>query len=139
MPKITRFGVSLETDLLEAFDSLINKNGYSNRSEAIRDLIREALRGAEVAHGKGIQAGVLAFLYNHEKPGLLQKITRLFHDHSAESIASLHIHITHHLCLEVAILKGKAENLRSIGSRLRALKGVYIGDLLLVPTTNPGY
>ena len=115
---------------------MIEKKGYSNRSEAIRDLIREALRGAEVSHGRSLQAGVLAFLFNHEKPGLLQRITRIFHDHSTETVASVHIHISHTLCLEVAILKGRPENLRRIGSKVRAMKGVFLGDLLLVPTKN---
>ncbi len=133
MTRIKRFGVSLEEDLLEAFDAFLDRRGYPNRSEAIRDLIREALRGEEAAHGPGPQVGALVFLYDHHRPGLLQKITRTFHDEAAHTTASLHVHVTHRLCLEVAILKGKAQTLRVLASRVRAMKGVLLGDLFLAP------
>ncbi len=137
MAQIKRFGVSLEEDLLEAFDAFLERGGYPNRSEGIRDLIREALRGEEVAHGPGLQVGALVFLYDHHRPGLLQKITRTFHDEATHTTASLHVHVTHTLCLEVALLKGKAQALRNLASRIRAMKGVLLGDLFLAPVKEP--
>jgi len=133
MGSITRFGVSLEQDLLTAFDGLIAVEGYPNRSEALRDLIREALRGDEVARGTGPQVGVLALLFDHERPGLSHRITRTFHDHAAQTVASMHVHVSQRLCLEVIVLRGSAQDLRGLGASVRAMKGVLLGDLFLVP------
>ena len=133
MGTITRFGVSLEQELLAAFDGLTAAEGYPNRSEALRDLIREALRGAEVARGTEPQMGVLALLFDHERRGLTQRITRTFHEHAARTVASMHVHVSHRLCLEVVVLKGSTQDLRGLGASVRAMKGVLLGDLFLVP------
>lgn len=133
MDKVTRFGVSLETGLLEAFDRLIAGRGYPNRSEAFRDLIREALRGAATGGGEEPSLGVLALLFDHDRPGLSHRLTRVFHDHAARTISTMHVHVSGRLCLEVIVLRGLGAELQALAARARAMKGVLLGDLFLVP------
>jgi len=131
--EITRFGVSLEKELLDRFDGFTRDRGYGNRSEALRDLIREALREAVVARHRGRQAGVLTLLYDHHRPGLMSSLTTLFHEEASRTIASMHVHLDRDLCLEVIALAGRAANLQKLGNRVRAAKGVLLGNLFLLP------
>jgi CopG family nickel-responsive transcriptional regulator len=77
--------------------------------------------------------GILALLFDHERAGLTRKITQIFHQHVAHTVASLHVHVTGRLCLEVVVLRGRAPDLRTLGAQVRAMKGVLLGDLILVP------
>jgi len=123
MPDLIRFGVSIEEDLLEEFDKLIKKKGYSNRSEAIRDLIRKNLVEKEW-NGKDEIAGGIAIVYDHDKRELASKIIDLQHDFHDIIISSQHVHLDEHNCLEVVIVKGKAGEIEKLADSLLSLKGV---------------
>ena len=127
MGKLTRFGVSLDEELLEPFDALCAVKGYSNRSEAIRDLIRKALVAEEWQQADGQGAGTLTLVYDHHKNDLARRLTQMQHDEHAIIIATLHVHLDHHNCLEVLILKGEAARVRALADKLISCKGVKHG------------
>ena len=123
MGKLTRFGVSLDEELLEPFDALCAVKGYSNRSEAIRDLIRKALVAEEWQQADGQGAGTLTLVYDHHKNDLARRLTQMQHDEHDIIIATLHVHLDHHNCLEVLILKGEAARVRALADKLISCKG----------------
>ena len=127
MGKLTRFGVSLDEELLEPFDALCAVKGYSNRSEAIRDLIRKALVAEEWHQADGQGAGTLTLVYDHHKNDLARRLTQMQHDEHDIIIATLHVHLDHHNCLEVLILKGEAARVRALADKLISCKGVKHG------------
>lgn len=127
MGKLTRFGVSLDEELLEPFDALCAVKGYSNRSEAIRDLIRKALVAEEWQQADGQGAGTLTLVYDHHKNDLARRLTQMQHDEHDITIATLHVHLDHHNCLEVLILKGEAARVRALADKLISCKGVKHG------------
>ena len=127
MGKLTRFGVSLDEELLEPFDALCAVKGYSNRSEAIRDLIRKALVAEEWQQADGQGAGTLTLVYVHHKNDLARRLTQMQHDEHDIIIATLHVHLDHHNCLEVLILKGEAARVRALADKLISCKGVKHG------------
>ena len=127
MGKLTRFGVSLDEELLEPFDALCAVKGYSNRSEAIRDLIRKALVAEEWQQADGQGAGTLTLVYDHHKNDLARRLTKMQHDEHDIIIATLHVHLDHHNCLEVLILKGEAARVRALADKLISCKGVKHG------------
>ncbi len=134
MSELARTGVSLEEDLLREFDRLIDKRGYKNRSEAIRDLIREALL-AETIHTNKPVVGTLTLVYDHHVPNLSEKLTEAQHSAGAMILAATHVHLDRHYCLEVVIMKGKSKDLQGIADSMLALRGVELGKLVL---TNSG-
>ena len=123
MSKLYRFGVSLDKTLIDAFDRHIGKQNYQNRSEAIRDLIRNELVKKQWTEG-GIVAGVIVMTYNHHKRELVSKMLDIQHDFQELVISTQHIHLTHHNCLEIIAAKGKAANIEKLASKLKALVGV---------------
>ena len=127
MGKLTRFGVSQDEELLEPFDALCAVKGYSNRSEAIRDLIRKALVAEEWQQADGQGAGTLTLVYDHHKNDLARRLTQMQHDEHDIIIATLHVHLDHHNCLEVLILKGEAARVRALADKLISCKGVKHG------------
>ena len=127
MGKLTRFGVSLDEELLEPFDALCAVKGYSHRSEAIRDLIRKALVAEEWQQADGQGAGTLTLVYDHHKNDLARRLTQMQHDEHDIIIATLHVHLDHHNCLEVLILKGEAARVRALADKLISCKGVKHG------------
>ena len=127
MGKLTRFGVSLDEELLEPFDALCAVKGYSNRSEAIRALIRKALVAEEWQQADGQGAGTLTLVYDHHKNDLARRLTQMQHDEHDIIIATLHVHLDHHNCLEVLILKGEAARVRALADKLISCKGVKHG------------
>lgn len=127
MGKLTRFGVSLDEELLEPFDALCAVKGYSNRSEAIRDLIRKALVAEEWQQADGQGTGTLTLVYDHHKNDLARRLTQMQHDEHDIIIATLHVHLDHHNCLEVLILKGEAARVRALADKLISCKGVKHG------------
>jgi CopG family nickel-responsive transcriptional regulator len=131
MEKLIRFGVSMENDLLEEFDMLINRKGYSNRSEAIRDLVREKLIEESIKNENENAFGILTTLYDHHKHDLDEKLKDFQHDHYKSIISTTHIHLDHDNCLEVIILKDKAGKIRQISNKLLSFKGVKNGKLSL--------
>ena len=134
MPQLIRTGVSLEQELLHDFDHLIAKRGYENRSEAIRDLIREALLSEIVVSNKPV-VGTLTLVYDHHVPNLSQKLTEVQHTAGAMILAATHVHLDHNYCLEVIIMKGKSKDLQAVADGMLALRGVQLGKLVL---TNSG-
>lgn len=131
---LIRFGISLEDSLLERFDSLIDKKSYPSRSEAIRDLIRDALVMEDWKADTSEAVGTITIVYNHEKRELADLLTDLQHEHYNSIISSMHIHLDEHNCLEVIVVKGKTKDIKSIADRLIATKGVKHGKLLLTTT-----
>jgi CopG family nickel-responsive transcriptional regulator len=130
MAELSRTGISLEQDLLEGFDRLIARRGYKNRSEALRDMIREALLADAVDSNKPV-AGTLTLVYDHHVPGLSQKLTEIQHHAGAMVLAATHVHLNHHYCLDVIIMKGLRRDLREISDRMLATRGVELGKLVL--------
>jgi Predicted transcriptional regulators containing the CopG/Arc/MetJ DNA-binding domain and a metal-binding domain len=129
-----RFGVSLDSDLLERFDALCDRRGYQTRSEAIRDLIRSMLVQQEWEDSGNDVAAVLTLVYDHHKSDLAQRITNVQHDYHHLIVTTLHVHLDHHNCLEALVLKGPGRDVRELAQRLIATKGVMFGDLSLATT-----
>jgi CopG family nickel-responsive transcriptional regulator len=127
MAGITRFGVSLEEKLLRRFDRLIERKGYANRSEAIRDLIRESLVREQWEMGADEAVGTITLVYNHETRELADRLNDLQHAHYEEIVSTLHVHLDAHHCLEVLVLRGKAAELKAIADRLIGTRGVKHG------------
>lgn len=128
---LVRFGVSLEKELLKKFDNMCAARKYGNRSEAIRDLIRDELVKDEWSHAKGEVGGVITLVYDHHKRELVDHLIGIQHDHQHIIIASQHIHLDHDNCLEVIAIKGKAELIKDLAFRLRSVKGVKHGELVM--------
>ena len=131
MNKLIRFGISMEGDLLHQFDHLIAHKGYTNRSEAVRDIVRNRLveESVEVEHGNVF--GALVFIYDHHKRELEKSLSNLQHDYFQNIISTSHVHVDHDHCLEVVLLKGKAKILKNIAEQLLSFKGVENGRLTL--------
>lgn len=134
MSNMTRFGVSMDSDLLDSFDELCTEKGYENRSEAIRDLIRRSLIEREWQHTGDDVAATFTLVYDHHKSDLSQKLTQAQHDAHHLIIASVHVHLDHDNCLEVIVLKGKSEEVKALSDRLTAIKGIVFGELSLATT-----
>ena len=131
MPEITRFGVSIDNGLLIKFDQLILEKGYSSRSEAIRDLIRDHLVQEEWKSGTKETVGTITLVYDHHTRELADSLTHLQHDHYKSIISSMHVHMDEHNCLEVLVVKGKALTIKRIADRLIGTRGVKHGKLTL--------
>ena len=127
MSSVTRFGVSLDENLLAQFDRIIARKGYTNRSEAIRDLIRNSLVREQWELGADQVVGTLTLVYNHNVRDLSDKLTDLQHAHYKTIVSTLHVHLDPHHCLEVLVLRGKAKELKSIADRLIGTRGVQHG------------
>lgn len=121
--KIVRFGVSMEKSLLGEFDKFLRENGYKNRSEGIRDLIRKNIVEKEWEKGRFV-AGSINLVYNHHKRELVSKIMDIQHHFHEYVISTQHIHMDEENCLEIIVVKGKAEKIISLYNYLKALKGV---------------
>lgn len=124
MSDLYRFGVSLEKDLIKAFDNHIKLDNYKNRSEAIRDLIREELVRKQWKCGNEV-AGAITVIYDHHKPDLAGKIMDIQHDYYKTIISTQHIHLDHHNCLEIIAVKGKANSVNGLSNKLKSTKGVF--------------
>jgi len=134
MSKITRFGVSLETTLLEKFDQLNEQKGYKNRSESIRDLIRNKLVSEEWASSDEETVGVFSLVYDHHQRELNKTLNSIQHRHVDTIVSSTHVHIDHHNCLEVIILRGKSNIIKKITDQLSSTRGVKHGNLIMTST-----
>lgn len=135
MEKITRFGVSIDPDLLKKFDKLIKKKGYTNRSEAIRDIIRKNLIAERSKDPQAEALGTLTLIYDHHAGNLTNKLLDIQHEHSKEILSTTHIHIDHHNCLEVLVLKGKTGKMQKLADIIKSLKGIKHGELVLTKTS----
>ena len=131
MLRLVRFGISLESELSKNFDVLISKRGYTNRSEAIRDLIRNELVKDEWTSSRAQVSGVISLVYDHHKRELVDHLMNIQHDHQNMIIASQHIHLDHDNCLEAIVVKGSANGIKDLAARLRAVKRVKHSELLM--------
>jgi CopG family nickel-responsive transcriptional regulator len=131
MPDLTRISISLENALLQAFDKRIAAKGYSTRSEAIRDLIRERLVREGGDTKKGEQVAVVTLVYDHHARELAARLIDKAHHHHELVVSSLHVHLGERHCLEVSILRGPGDQVRHLGDELLATKGVLHGDVIL--------
>ncbi|HKT36310.1 MAG TPA: nickel-responsive transcriptional regulator NikR [Nitrospira sp.] len=133
MKKLVRFGVSLDHHLLDDFDALIHRKKYTNRSEALRDLIRDNLVD-EQWHKDIETVGTVTFVYDHHVPDLTRKLTYLQHDFQGQIMAGMHVHLDHDHCLEVLVVKGKASQIKKVADALLSVKGVKHGKLTMTTT-----
>lgn len=131
--KLKRFGISLDKDLLSVFDTHRKTKKYTNRSEAIRDLIREDLVKKQWNEGKEI-AGTITMIYDHHQRELLNKLTDIQHDFGQLIVSSQHVHLDHHNCLEVIILKGRPQQAIRLADMMKAVKGVKHASLTMSST-----
>lgn len=130
MSNLIRFGVSIEDDLLARFDDLICDRGYKNRSEALRDLIRDALVQSQLGKADNIEVlGSLTLVYDHHTRDLTERLTNLQHEHHDIIVSVLHAHISHDDCMEMLMLRGAASKIRLLADSLLSLKGVKHGKL----------
>lgn len=129
--KITRFGVSIEPELLKKFDKIIKKEGYNNRSEKIRDLIRKNIITEETTNPDTKAIGTLTMVYDHHVGSLTDRLLGLQHDHTNEILVTTHVHIDHDNCLEVLVLKGKTGNIQKLADNIKSLKGIKHGELVI--------
>src|SRR6478609_5080090 len=125
--QLVRFGVAMESSLLEEFDQLVEARG-GTRSEALRDLARAAIAKRKVR--RGVEAvGTLTLIYDHHVRDLSEKLTELQHDLGEKIRSTLHIHLDHEHCLEVIVMQGRSDDLHSVAERILALKGVLHGAI----------
>ncbi len=131
MSTLIRFGVSMDAELLERFDGLIEGKGYGSRSEAIRDLIRDHLVQEEWRLGVDETVGTITLVYDHHTRELADTLTQLQHHHFHSIVSSLHVHMDEHHCLEVLVVKGQAVQIKQVADRLIGTRGVKHGKLTL--------
>ncbi|AFM25537.1 nickel-responsive transcriptional regulator NikR [Desulfomonile tiedjei] len=134
MADLVRFGVSIPDDLLERFDELISNKGYTNRSEAIRDLIRDRLVDHEWSQSTHDVVGTVTVVYNHEQSDLAQKLTEIQHTKHDLIVSAVHVHLDQHNCLEVLIMRGGSEEVRKAGEQLISTRGVKHGKITMTTT-----
>ncbi len=134
MKEIVRFGVSMEKKLLQDFDKLISKKGYTNRSEAVRDLIRNYLVEEEWRTGKKEMVGTITLVYDHHKRGLTDTLTDLQHHAHGLVISTMHLHLDEKNCLEILAVKGAANKIKAFADRLMSTPGVKHGKLTMTTT-----
>jgi CopG family nickel-responsive transcriptional regulator len=133
MSELVRFGVSLEKSLLDRFDALIRERQYTNRSEALRDLIRRELVQREWREG-GEVAGAITLIYDHHQRDVISKVTDTQHGFQGVIISTQHIHLDHHNCLEIIAARGKAEEVQRLADALISIKGVRHATLSMSST-----
>ncbi len=131
MSGTTRFGISMDTQLLENFDRLIEQKSYMNRSEAIRDLMRASLVETRAANDEEEMVGTVTLVYDHHVRDLSEKLTEQQHAHHDMIISALHVHLDAHNCLEVLVTRGKAKDVKKIADELLGVKGVKHGKLVM--------
>lgn len=122
--KLSRFGVSLDSDLLKLFDREIEKQHFASRSEAIRDLIRRELVAEEWEDPQREVVGAISMVYDHHVRGLTERLLELQHGFGCGIIATMHVHLDHHNCMEVLVARGTGATVRDLAGKIRGLKGV---------------
>ncbi|HTS09318.1 MAG TPA: nickel-responsive transcriptional regulator NikR [Candidatus Eisenbacteria bacterium] len=133
MSDLARTGLSIDRELLAKFDVAIAKRNYKNRSEAVRDLIRDHLVGEEADSNK-VVVGTLTIVYDHHRPNLTEKLVEAQHHAGGSVLAATHVHLDHHNCLEVVIMKGRSKELRHLADQILSLRGVKHGRLVITST-----
>ena len=131
MGDLSRIGIALDSELLERFDRSIAERGYTNRSEAFRDLIRDRLVSEQTAIRHATVAGTVTLIYDHHAHGVTEKLTEIQHAHHELIVSTSHAHLDHDTCLEVLIVQGKSGQVEQLADRLIGLKGVQHGRLVM--------
>ncbi len=132
MTELARIGISIDPTLLESFDRLIGDKGYVNRSEAIRDMIRDALVEDQIKRQDDAPTvGTVTLVYNHHTRDLADKLTEHQHSHHDAIISALHVHLDSHHCLEVVVVRGTSAQIKRLADELIGTKGVKHGKLVL--------
>ena len=131
---VSRFSVSLPSALLEQLDKMATEKGYDNRSLAIADMIRDKLVEHRQRLGNEEIAGTITLVYDHHKQSVQNTLTDIQHDHHEVIISTIHVHLDHHNCLEVLVVRGKAGLVKKIADELIAAKGVKHGKLTVTTT-----
>jgi CopG family nickel-responsive transcriptional regulator len=134
MSSLTRFGIAIDEDLLARFDQLIARRGHGNRSEAIRDLIRDVLVEADWEDSTQETVGTITMVFNHGTRDLSDKLDALQHAHHDKIVSAMHVHLDAHNCLEVLVVRGAAGEVASIAEGLIGTKGVKHGKLVMTTT-----
>ena len=130
MQKIT---ITLDDDLVEEIDRFQREKGYQNRSETLRDLARAGLSRKSPGEAEGACVAALAYVYDHETRALAKRLAHAQHDHHDLSVATLHVHLDHDSCLEVAVLRGAGADVRHFAEHVIAERGVRHGQLMIIP------
>jgi CopG family nickel-responsive transcriptional regulator len=130
MSDLKRFGISIERNLLKRFDQWVDRRDYANRSEAIRDLVRDRLVDEDWQKMSGKVAATLTFVYDHHVTDLQKELTRLQHEHEGLVHSAMHLHLDHHNCLEVLVMSGSAKKIIELSNRILGARGVRHGQLV---------
>jgi CopG family transcriptional regulator, nickel-responsive regulator len=131
MGVLSRIGIALDSDLLKRFDRSIRQRGYTNRSEAFRDLIRDRLVAERTAAPDATVVGTVTLIYDHHGHGISEKLTEVQHAHHELIVSTSHAHLDHDSCLEVLIVHGKSAQVEQFADRIIGLKGVQHGRLVM--------
>ena len=131
MSELSRIGVAIDSSLLEKFDRHIAQRGYTNRSEAFRDLIRDELVEKTWESPESVVVGTVTLVYDHHVRLLNEKLTSIQHDHHHAILSTLHVHLDHDNCLEVLVVRGRAGEVRKVADALISTKGVKHGRLTI--------
>ena len=134
MSALSRIGVAIDSALLDKFDRLIEQRGYTNRSEAFRDLIRDELVQKTWESPEAQVVGTVTLVYDHHVRMLNEKLTDIQHDHHHNILSTLHVHLDHDHCLEVLVVRGKSADVRKVADVLISTKGVKHGRLTITTT-----
>ncbi|RLF70909.1 MAG: nickel-responsive transcriptional regulator NikR [Thermoplasmata archaeon] len=133
MEKVVRVGISLDPGLLTRFDDLIKGEGYTNRSEAIRDLIRRRLAERDVEEGNSEVVGTITMIYDHHSGDVTDRLLHLQHHHLDVITVSSHLHVDERLCMEAVLVRGRYGEVRALFNEIKSLKGVLKADLSVTP------
>jgi CopG family nickel-responsive transcriptional regulator len=128
---LSRIGIALDSDLLKRFDRSIGRRGYTNRSEAFRDLIRDRLVNERTAAPEATVVGTVTLIYDHHASGITEKLTEAQHEHHELVVSTSHAHLDHDSCLEVLIVHGRSAQVAQFADHLIGLKGVQHGRLVM--------
>jgi CopG family nickel-responsive transcriptional regulator len=139
MSEIVRFSVSLESDLLEKFERFCTEGKFATRSEAIRQLLREKLTSTAGEAGVAEVAASLTLVYDHHRAKLNDKMINIQHDHSDFVVSTMHVHLSHDLCMELIALRGPAKDLRNLAAELSGLKGIHQARLVVAIAEAPAH
>ncbi len=131
MPDLSRIGIALDSELLRRFDDSIARRGYTNRSEAFRDLIRDRLVNEQTGKPNAPVVGTVTLIYNHHAHGVTEKLIEIQHEHHELVVSTSHAHLDHDFCLEVLIVHGRSSRVQDLADRLIGLKGVQHGRLVM--------
>ena len=137
MSELVRFSVSMESDLLDRFDRYCEESNYPTRSEAIRQVFNEAITNFGWSGDAEDAAATLTLVYDHHRPQLLKQMMDLQHEHGDMVVSTTHIHLDHDTCLEILILRGRAGAIQQLALKIRGLKGIQKGQLVLARAQGP--